>query len=197
MSPGVARPIAAAKAPRRIARSRSPSSSPWISPATNEIPGADPVDDLHHIARRIAKLAAGQQKRAGFGIGRPRQRDERHAVACRDRRGKRLSRLGEAQNLLCIALGEDQKMQMRRRHFEQLARFQGGRQGRSIIQIVGHRLSGRGSERCELQDQRPATRAEHRGDPGQVQPRARLNERIPRRVLESRVPRPPNACGHR
>ena len=75
-------------------------------------------------------------------------------------------------------------MQMRRRHFEQLARFQGGRQGRSIIQIVGHRLSGRRSERCELQDQRPATRAEHRGDPGQMQPRARLNERVPRRVLE-------------
>src|SRR5271168_3570665 len=38
-----------------------------------------------------------------------------------------------------------------------------------------------------MEDQRPAARAERRGDAGEMQPRARLNQRLPRRILETEL----------
>src|SRR5215469_8652230 len=64
-------------------------------PRDKRVPGTEAVNDLDPIARSIAELAAGQQKRAGLGLGRTRQRNERNTVARGDRHGELLPRIAE------------------------------------------------------------------------------------------------------
>src|SRR5438874_2593090 len=45
------------------------------------VSGADAIDDLYRVARRVMELAAGKKKRSGLSLRRPRQGDERNAVA--------------------------------------------------------------------------------------------------------------------
>ena len=90
-------------------------------PADKRVAGADTVDDLHRVARRITELAAREKQRAGLGLGQPGQGDERRAVSCSDRGGELFSSLREAQHMLRVALGHNQQADMRRHQIEQVA----------------------------------------------------------------------------
>ena len=105
-------------------------------PADERVAGADSVDDIDRIPRRIAQLAAVQEQGAGFGLGRAGQGEERYAVAGYNCLSQPLPRLDKAEDALRVALGKDQQMQMWCGCFEHCARFQRGCQGGAIVQIV-------------------------------------------------------------
>src|SRR4029077_12390226 len=100
-------------------------------PCDKRVSGADAVDDLYEVARCVTELAAGKKKRAGPRLRRPRQGDERDAIACGNRSGELFSSLGKAQHGLRVALGENQQVEMRRHQLEQLAYLRRRGQGRA------------------------------------------------------------------
>ena len=105
-------------------------------PANERVAGADAVDNFDHVTRGVTEFTAGEEHGAGLGVGGPRQGDERHAVARRDRCGEALTGFGETEHVLRVALGQDQELQMRRCHLEHSAGFGRGCQRRAIVQII-------------------------------------------------------------
>src|SRR5215469_3457942 len=87
--------------------------------------------------------------------------------------------------MLCIALGKHKQTQMWRRYLQRRSGFDGARQCGAVIQIIRYRLPSRRPKRGNVQDLDPPTRTEPRGISREMQPSARLNQSVPRRILEA------------
>src|SRR5205814_747320 len=72
-------------------------------PGNKRVAGANSIDDLNGVSRRVADLAARQQEVTGFLARRTGHRHERHAVASRNRFGEALGLFGKAEDRAGVA----------------------------------------------------------------------------------------------